>query len=188
MSLESQDASFDPKEILEKMRQDYWEQLGRPPAVEEGESLPALTFLVEGQVYAVRVEAVREVIKVPPWITRVPRSPRHVMGIFNLRGQIVPVLDIRQDPRGRPVETGQIVVLKNPGQDVGLYVDKVQGLPEIRMADVQKPQALTGPLTDDMILGQLEILDEETGKRKIAVLIDPAAFLRSDAFSFSELR
>ncbi len=177
---------FNPQEILQKMRKDYWEGLARPPSEAHGATFLALTFEVEGQVYAVRVDSVREVIKVPPWISKVPRSPKHLLGIMNLRGQIIPVLDIRESARSRVGEKGRIVVFRGEGQDIGLYADRVVGLPEITVSEVQKPRGLAGPLPAEVIEGQVEVLDEESGRKRIANLVGAAAMIRSPAFEFRE--
>ncbi len=177
---------FNPRDILEKMRKDYWEGLAKPPADESIVTFLALAFEIEGQVYAVRVETVREVIKVPPWISKVPRSPRHLLGIMNLRGQIIPVLHMRTDTAGRPIDRGRIVVFKNEGQDIGLYADRIVALPDINCAEIQKPHGIAGPVPEEIIEGQVEIPDEHSGRSKIASILNAAAFLQCPAFEFRE--
>jgi len=167
---------FKPGEILEKMRKDYWDGLARPSEDEGGTTLLMLTFEVENRLFAVDVLGIREIIKVPPWISRVPRSPAHLLGIVNLRGQILPVIDIRRSGRNRSIDKGRIVVFKGETQDVGLYADRVVGLPEVDLAGIQKSPALEDPLLGEAIEGQVEVKDDEADHVRIADIIHAKAF------------
>jgi purine-binding chemotaxis protein CheW len=179
---------FEPERIIARMRKDYWESLARPPVEETAETVSVLTFEVEGQIYAVRVLEVREIIKIPPWISKVPRSPRHLLGIANLRGQILPILDVRERARSVPLEAGRVVIFKRPGQDIGFFADRIVGLPDIRLEEVQKTRGIGGPVPDEMLEGQIEIEDDESQKMRIARLIDVDALLQSEAFAFREVQ
>lgn len=59
------------------------------------ESVQYLTFRLADEVYAMNVASIREVLEVPR-ITRVPRMPAYLEGIINLRGNVVPVMDLAQ--------------------------------------------------------------------------------------------
>lgn len=177
---------FEPGELLRKMRRDYWEALARPAEEERGETRLLLSFEVDRQILAARAVSVREVIKVPPWISRVPRSPDHLLGIINLRGQILPVLDVRTRHRGRSIDEGRIVILKGGQRDVGLYVDRVVGLPDVRVDDIQQPQGGAGAVPEEALEGQVEVPDDEAGRDKVADILDVPAFLACEAFSFRQ--
>ena len=83
--------------------------------------------------YSLPVTAVREIIRVCP-ITHVPRMPAHHLGVINLRGKIVPVMDLRRRlhlPPANNLERACIIVVhnqteQNPDQLVGLQVDVVE--------------------------------------------------------------
>ena len=172
----NQGKDFNPGEILEKMRKDYWDGLARSSEDEGGTMVLMLTFEVENRLFAVDVLGIREIIKVPPWISRVPRSPAHLLGIVNLRGQILPVIDIRRSGRNRSIDKGRIVVFKGETQDVGLYADRVVGLPEVDLAGIQKSLALEDPLLGEVIEGQVEVKDDEADHVRIADIIHAKAF------------
>ena len=70
-----------------------------PPAHGPASAQPGkyLTFVLSSQVYGVPVLAVREIIRLCP-ITPVANMPPHVRGVINLRGRVIPVVDLRVRP------------------------------------------------------------------------------------------
>jgi purine-binding chemotaxis protein CheW len=97
-----------------------------------------LTFALGAEEYGVDVLAVREIIGMLD-ITPVPRAPECVRGVINLRGQVIPVIDLRLC-LGMPAlayhaETC-IVVAEVEGEPIGLIVDRVSEVADIRAADV----------------------------------------------------
>jgi purine-binding chemotaxis protein CheW len=97
-----------------------------------------LTFALGAEEYGVDVLAVREIIGMLD-ITPVPRAPECVRGVVNLRGQVIPVIDLRLC-LGMPAiaysaETC-IVVAEVEGEPIGLIVDHVSEVADIRAADV----------------------------------------------------
>lgn len=90
--------------------------------------LALLLFTLGGEAYAFRLGDVREVVK-PTSITPVPSVPAHILGVMNLRGEILPVLD----PKGLLGLEGtasgseaRIIVTRTPRGPVGFLVDEVE--------------------------------------------------------------
>jgi purine-binding chemotaxis protein CheW len=92
-----------------------------------GEEMHLVTFALDREEFGIRINQVREVIRVGE-ITRVPQAPPHVRGVTNLRGRILPVMELRTrlgltpaivSPRSR------IVVVEVHDRVVGLLVDAV---------------------------------------------------------------
>jgi purine-binding chemotaxis protein CheW len=85
-----------------------------------------VTFLVGGEEYGVDVRLVQEIIRVPA-VTAVPRAPAFVRGVVNLRGRIIPVIDLKTKLGLGRVDAGQrrarVVVVRLKGRLVGLLVD-----------------------------------------------------------------
>lgn len=117
---------------------DWWDS--RPvPLVSRLEALhDFLAFRVLDETYATPIERVREVVKVP-WLTRVPRSPPELLGIMHLRGEALPVYDIRTQLLLSPTpvqlqalrgSTGhaRIILIRSVGGDAGVLVDGVEGV------------------------------------------------------------
>lgn len=100
-----------------------------------------LTFSLGAEVYGIEIKYVTEIIGVQA-ITEVPDLPEHVRGIINLRGKIIPVLDVRlrfkKPPREYNDRTCVIVVDMN-GVAVGLIVDTVVEVLSIPEQDIVPP-------------------------------------------------
>lgn len=108
---------------------DFAAQLGQAPtpaAIEERE-LRLVVFRLEREEYAVPIELVREVVRVAD-VTRVPHAPAHIRGVMNLRGRILPIVEIRTRlglPRAELAPASRVVVVDVAGRIVGLLVDAV---------------------------------------------------------------
>lgn len=109
-----------------------------------------LTFLLDQQLFGVDILRVREIRGWTP-VTAVPETPPHVLGVLNLRGAIVPVIDLRARlgwPTVAETATTVIVVLTvigaNGRRDFGLVVDAVSDVTHLSDADIQKtPSGIT---------------------------------------------
>jgi purine-binding chemotaxis protein CheW len=107
------------------------------PAVEEME---LLSFRLGGEEYAVKVDDVREVLKLRD-LTLVPNAPDYILGVMSLRGAMLPVMDlckrlgITQAARD---EKTRILVVSPDEEDVGLMVDRVSGVLRV-LPDAIKP-------------------------------------------------
>jgi purine-binding chemotaxis protein CheW len=105
-----------------------------------GAALQYLTFVVAQEEYAIDVRRVREVVGLVP-ITRVPSTPSHVRGVVNLRGSVVPVVDLSvRFGQGKftPRRGTRVVVVElgDGGEHVvGLLVDSVQRVVTLGPAD-----------------------------------------------------
>ena len=108
-----------------------------------------LTFLLEGEVYGVDILRVREIMG---WnsVTRVPHTPNFMKGVINLRGAIVPVVDLRLRFELASTEYGPTTVIvilpvQNEGRDrtIGIVVDGVSDVVDVNLENV-KPVPKTG--------------------------------------------
>lgn len=136
----------------------------------EGPGIQLLLFALGGESYAFPLERVREVVKPGP-ITPVPSIPEHILGVMNLRGEILPVLDPKRllgVGVGTPTPQGRIIVVKAPGMTVGFLADgvedaiQVKGSMEPPLAILPERQAryLQGQVTHEGLL--VGVLDVET--------------------------
>jgi purine-binding chemotaxis protein CheW len=86
-----------------------------------------ITFCVDGQVYGIQIRYVTEIIGVQP-VSRMPEMPEHIKGIINLRGKIIPVIDMRLKFHRPPAEYTDktcILVIDTQAISAGLIVDEV---------------------------------------------------------------
>ena len=101
-----------------------------------------LGFVLEGQHYAVPLPAVREVIRLGD-VTPVPGAPDEVMGVVNLRGQIVSVLDGRRRFGLVAIDTGhddeRIMVIEHGEETIGMRIDAVGDMLVADPADIAAP-------------------------------------------------
>ena len=98
------------------------------PAVPTDAQVQLVTFALDREEYAVPISQVREVIRVGD-LTRVPEAPQHIRGVTNLRGRILPVVELRSRLGLAPLDTpgprARIIVVETDGRILGLLVDSV---------------------------------------------------------------
>jgi purine-binding chemotaxis protein CheW len=119
-----------------------------------------MTFRLAGEDYGVEILAVREIIGLLE-ITRVPRAPAFIRGVINLRGKVIPVLDLRLQFGLSPAEaTDQAVIIVVQCQvggrqlTMGVLVDQVLEVLAIEASQVEPPPDLGAAAIDgDFILG-----------------------------------
>lgn len=98
-----------------------------------------LTFMLGDEIYAVKVVQVQEVLRYTP-IAQVPGATHEVLGIINLRGNVVTVIDLRKKFNMSPVETNdltRIMMMDIQGHIIGVLVDKVTEVLDIKDCDVE---------------------------------------------------
>ncbi|EHP30622.1 CHEW-like protein [Sulfurimonas gotlandica GD1] len=87
-----------------------------------------LTFFVEDELYGLSISKIKEIIA-PIHITNIPKTPKFIKGIINLRGSIIPVIDIRlkfgMDEKESDVNTA-IIIYEVDGISIGFIVDQVE--------------------------------------------------------------
>ena len=100
-----------------------------------------LTFLVDGEALGLEIGYVKEIIGVQP-IARLPDAPSYVKGIINLRGKIIPVIDMRLKFHKQEEEYTDrtcVIVVDTGGHIAGLIVDRVMEVLSIAQDDIVPP-------------------------------------------------
>ena len=103
-----------------------------------------VAFTLDGQFYALRLESVESTVRAVE-VTPLPKSPEIVLGVINLRGKIVPVLDIRTRfglPKRQPQLTDHLVVAQTAKRTVAIGVDSVSGVVQRRRQDITKAERI----------------------------------------------
>ncbi len=104
-----------------------------------------LTFIVGEETYGIEIAYVTEIINIQK-ITPVPQMPQYVMGIINLRGRIIPVMDVRVRFNMETVEYNErtcIIVVDMDKISVGLIVDGVSEVISIAETEIVPPPEFT---------------------------------------------
>lgn len=114
-----------------------------------------LTFVLAEETYGLEILRVREIIGMMP-ITAVPRAPHFVKGVINLRGKVIPVIDLRlkfgMEEAKHTDETCIIVVYV--GQiETGIIVDKVSEVLDIAAGNIEDPPSFGEGLDTNFIMG-----------------------------------
>lgn len=123
-------------------------------------SLRWSTFMLGDETFALRVDDVQEVLMLPP-ITPVPLAPPHVVGLVNLRGQVMPALDVRGRlacPPRTPNAREKLIVLHVKGQLVSMVVDEIGDVVELE-PELWQPVPETLPLDQRYYVAGLYPLD-----------------------------
>jgi len=97
-----------------------------------------VTFRLLDESYGINVMQVQEVLRVAE-IAPVPGAPHYVLGIINLRGNVVTVIDTRTRfglPRGEINDLSRIVVIESESQVVGILVDSVAEVVDLRLSEI----------------------------------------------------
>ncbi|MBF0288942.1 MAG: purine-binding chemotaxis protein CheW [SAR324 cluster bacterium] len=128
-------------------------------ATEIRETIQFLTFQLQQEVFAVEIAKVREVLELAS-ITKVPRTPAFMRGVINLRGNVVPVIDmnlkfdmLRTD---QTVNTCIIIVeIRLDGEEtlLGALVDSVQEVMDLHPDQIEPPPKIGAKLKAEFIRG-----------------------------------
>ena len=97
-----------------------------------------LTFFLAGEEYGIEILQVQEIISMLP-VTRVPRTPPFIRGVINLRGKVIPIVDLREKfGLAPPTEAEQVViVVRVAGVQLGVIADSVSDVAAIADADIE---------------------------------------------------
>ncbi len=113
------------------------------PAVDAGPEHHLVTFNLDHEEYGVNIGSVQEIIRVGQ-ITAVPNAPEFVKGVINLRGRVIPVLNLRRRlelSEGKLTKNSRIVVVEAGAKVLGLLVDGVSQVLRIPASSVDLPPA-----------------------------------------------
>ncbi|MGO9898211.1 MAG: chemotaxis protein CheW [Solirubrobacteraceae bacterium] len=128
-----------------------------------------VVFHVDGEEYCLTVDAVQEIIRVPEQLVQVPQSLEFVEGLVNLRGAVLPVVDLRARLRLARAERGdlqRIVVLIVGGVRTGFVVDSVTEVLKLSVTAIERAPELSEEQA--RVISKVANLDD--GKRMLLIL------------------
>lgn len=114
-----------------------------------------LTFALGGETFAMPVEPVQQIVRISS-ITRVPHAPRPIRGVTNLRGRVIPVIDLRVRVGLSATEidrSSRIIAVGSRGRVIGLLVDAVHQVMHLDLNLIQRPPDDVLTLQSDYIAG-----------------------------------
>ena len=135
-----------------------------------------LTFILGKEIYGFEILKVREIIGLMD-ITTVPQTPEYMKGVINLRGKVIPVIDLRlkfsMQEKEHTDETCVIVVEVN-NTSIGIIVDSVSEVLEITRGEIEESPHFGQDIDTSYIMGLGKV------KEKIVILLDIEEILSSE--------
>jgi purine-binding chemotaxis protein CheW len=120
-----------------------------------------ISFAVGDEEFGVNIQKVKEVIRIRE-ITKLPQSPDFVKGVINLRGDIIPVIALRDKfglESGEYTDMTRVIVVEVDEKSIGMVVDSVSHVVRISSDQIDPPPPLVGGLAGEYISGVAK-LDE----------------------------
>ena len=141
-------------------------------------------FRIGNETYGVRIASVREIVRVPE-ITTVPHAPDLIEGVINLRGKIIPVMDLRKRFGTSAVQTdkkNRILVVELDNKLLGLIVSSASEVLKIPPSDIESPGSVFAEGESSYVTGVGKL------KGRLIILLDIGKLLnRSEFKRFEEV-
>ncbi len=102
------------------------------------EIIQLVGFIVGDEEYSVPILSIQEIIKPIAW-TRVPQTPDYVLGVFNLRGSVIPLIDLRSKfglSKAKQTEETRVIVIKNDDEVAGFVIDRLTEAIRLKKIDI----------------------------------------------------
>jgi len=149
---------------------------------ETAESKQFVTFVVENEAFAVEMAPVQEIIRVPE-IVQVPKSPPSLLGLANLRGKVLPIINIRSlfGLQDREIDDQSRAIVINMGQPMGFVVDRVSSVLDIEPSKIEDASGIRGTVNTDLLLGVIR----DVGQYKMVMILDFNKLIASE-FSMTD--
>lgn len=138
-----------------------------------------VSFRIEDEEFGVSIQQVQEIIWLPE-ITRVPRSPHFVEGVINLRGNVLPVIDMRKRfgmPPTEATESTSIVVVDVEGHKTGVIVDAVSEVMRLANDAIEPPPPVVAGIDASFVKGVGKLADGQ----HMLIILDLAQVIGAEA-------
>lgn len=159
-------------------------QLDNEEQLDDEEQL--VTFWLDNEEFAASITQVQEIIRVPQ-VVRVPKAPNYIEGVINIRGAIIPVIDLRKKfelSQYSRDEQSRIVVVNLDGQLTGLIVDSAREVVKISCANIEPvPEMLDTRIDTAFIKG----VGKLAGGQRMVIILDMAKVILADDGGTSDL-
>jgi purine-binding chemotaxis protein CheW len=165
------------EDVMQRLAAAHRSEKSETSAVEtsKGAELIFLVFKLGDDEFGLPIDAVVEVAQLPSQITRLPKAPKFLEGVVNLRGDVLPVVDQRRRfdmPALENTEGRRLVIIKTDRHRAGLIVDSVSDVLRIHSENVEPAP----DLTDDMTRLIRGVINLEAVNRMV-LLLDPMEVL-----------
>ena len=141
-----------------------------------------LTFVLSNEEYGIEILKVREIIGLMD-ITSVPQTPDYMKGVINLRGKVIPVIDLRMKfsmPEEEHTQETCVIVVEVNSTSIGLIVDSVSEVADIGSGEIENAPKFGQGIDTSFIMGLGKVKD------KIIIMLDIDEVLSSDELEMAE--
>jgi len=161
--------------VLKKQKEQLTKSVDGEEKIDEN-IVQLVGFTVGGEEFAVPILSIQEIIK-PISHTRVPKTPDYVLGVFNLRGNVIPLIDLRKKFRVSNIqqhdEDTRYIVIKDGDNVAGFVIDKITEAIRLNKKNIEAaPETLK---KDKSIISGIGKLD-----RSIITILKPEELLKRD--------
>ena len=135
-----------------------------------------ISFKVGEEEYGLEILKVKEVIRVTE-ITRLPKVREFVKGVINLRGDVIPIIDLKERfglARQDYTDASRVIVVEIGGKSVGMVVDSVSKVIRLESSQIEPPPELAGGMSSRYLRGVGKLED------RLVILIEIADLLTDD--------
>jgi len=147
--------------------------------VSYSEGTRLITFILGEEKYGLNILKVRELISFPEGLTRIPGVPDYIIGMFNLRGLVIPVMDLREKFNMSGEERHEfsvIIIVEVDNKSIGITVDSVSDVIFVKEDDIQETTELAVNVDTKFIKGVAKTKDE------MVILLDIDFLLSKEEF------
>jgi purine-binding chemotaxis protein CheW len=123
--------------------------------METAAEIQLVVFDLAGERFGTEIERVQEIIRLQE-VTQVPRAPEFVEGVINLRGRIVPVVNLRRRfgfPEAEATRAGRIVVVAAARSTIGMVADAVAEVARVSRASIEPPAPIVSTMNNEFVRG-----------------------------------
>jgi purine-binding chemotaxis protein CheW len=133
-----------------------------------------VVFKLDDEYYGVKIELVESIIKMQPY-TIVPHVPKYIVGVTNLRGYVLPIVDLRTRfdlPTREETHNTRVIVLLINGEKVGMIVDEVNEVARVLTDDIDPTPALIVNINMEFVDGIAKLREENSEAVRLAILLN----------------
>jgi purine-binding chemotaxis protein CheW len=123
--------------------------------METAAEIQLVVFDLAGERFGTEIARVHEIIRLQE-VTQVPRAPEFVEGVINLRGRIVPVVNLRKRfgfPEAEATRASRIVVVDVEGSTIGMVVDAVAEVARVAQGSIEPPAPIVSTMNNEFVRG-----------------------------------
>jgi purine-binding chemotaxis protein CheW len=133
---------------------------------EQDAQIQLVTFQISEELYGIDIMDVKEIVRVQD-IRPIPNAPSYVEGLFNLRGEIIPIISLHKRFHLKKAQLGEdeellsgFIIIDIDGMKLGVIIDKVERVVAIEESDIQPPPQMITGIGSEYIQG---VVNRETG-------------------------